>query len=216
MVRRSLALGLSCVVLGVPAGLQAQQVCGGVVQAPAEGGFASYLVSSPSGRTMTVRFAVVGAETREGTRNIWFETRAQEGTRPVVISQVLVPGFPYDPSALADAALQGPSGVPVQLTAQQLARSRRALPGLTKAVVDGCRAATLVGTETVTVPAGKYSAQHYRNALRGSDIWVSTAVPFGIVKMVDGTDKSRLELTAAGKNAKSSFLAKPQSQTPAH
>lgn len=193
-----------------PSVLVAQAICGGRVAAPAEGGYAEYRMKLPDGNTQTVRFAVVGHELREGTKNIWFETRVQVASKPMVVSQVLVPGFPYDPSALVDAALQLPNGVPVKLSANQVARGRRHLPGMLQAIVDGCKSASLVGQETVKVAGGAFRAQHYRNALRGSDIWVSSDVPFGIVKLTDGADKTTMELFSAGTTAKSSFSAPPK------
>ena len=40
-----------------------------------------------------------------------------------------------------------------------------------------------VGTESVTVPAGTFSCNHWRNDKNNSDIWVSDKIsPFGLVK----------------------------------
>ena len=44
----------------------------------------------------------------------------------------------------------------------------------------------LVGTESVTVPAGTFTAEHFRSNNDGkvSDVWASTKVaPYGLVKM---------------------------------
>ena len=42
----------------------------------------------------------------------------------------------------------------------------------------------LVGTESVTVPAGTFSCQHYRAKDGSSDVWISEKVaPWGLVKM---------------------------------
>jgi hypothetical protein len=47
-----------------------------------------------------------------------------------------------------------------------------------------------VGTETITVPAGSFSCEHYKNEKDGSDLWVSDKVtPFGLVKQT-GKDSS--------------------------
>ena len=47
-----------------------------------------------------------------------------------------------------------------------------------------------VGTETITVPAGSFSCEHYKNDKDGSDLWVSDKVtPFGLVKQT-GKDSS--------------------------
>lgn len=206
---RSLLLALGALMLAPPV-LGAQAICGGQIAAPAEGGYAEYRTRLPDGAERAVRFAVIGSEAREGTRNIWFETRIQSAGKAPVVSQLLVPGFPYDASSLEDAVLQLSSGVPVHLTPSQLARGRQHLPGLLQAIVDACKSGSLVGQETIKVAGGTFKAHHYRNALRGSDIWVSSEVPFGVVKLTDGTDKSSMELRAVGSNAKSSLNAPPQ------
>jgi hypothetical protein len=42
-----------------------------------------------------------------------------------------------------------------------------------------------VGTETITVPAGTFSCDHYRNDTKNSDVWVSEKVsPYGMIKEV--------------------------------
>jgi hypothetical protein len=189
----------------VPAGLAAQQLCGGKITTPPIGDYAEYRLTQGKSGTQDVRFAIVGSEDRNGVRNVWFENRVEAEGKAPVVSQVLVPEFPYEPSAVAAAALQPVSGPPIRLNPQQLARLQRGLPGLLKSIVDGCRSSSLVGTETVKVGGTAIKAEHYRNALRGSDIWVSSEVPFGIVKLTDGTDHSSMELTATGTGAKSSF-----------
>jgi hypothetical protein len=188
-----------------PGALSAQDLCGGLLTTPAPGAYAEYQLTQKDGGRQQVRFAIVGSEARGGAHNVWFENRVAGEGKPPVVSQVLVPGFPYDPSAVVAAALQPAAGPPIRLNEQQLSRLRQGLPGLLKAIVDGCRSSTLVGTETVKAGSRSVRATHYRNALRGSDIWVSSEVPFGIVKLTDGTDHSSMQLTATGTGAKSSF-----------
>jgi len=191
--------------------LAAQASCGGQVGAPSSGSFAEYRATSADGDPHTVRFAALGTELREGTRNFWFEIRTQLPGGHAEVLQVLVPGFPYHPSALLEAVRQLPTGLPTKLTPDQLARSREKLPALLQAVVDACTGASLVGTETVKVAAGSIAAEHYRNASQGWDIWVDGGIPFGIVKLTGGADRRSLELTGSGRDAKSSFtgLSKP-------
>ena len=46
-----------------------------------------------------------------------------------------------------------------------------------------------VGTETITVPAGSFVCEHYKNDLKGSELWASDKVtPFGMVKQVGKSD----------------------------
>ena len=190
----------------VPAGLSAQEICGGTLTTPAAGSYAEYRVTQGDHGSQQVRFAIVGTQDQSAARNVWFENRVRAEGKVPVVSQVLVPGFPYKPSALAAATLQSDTLPPLRFNAQQLARARQGqLPGLLQSIVDGCRSSTLVGTETVNAAGRSIRARHYRNALRGSDIWVSSEVPFGIVKLTDGTDHTTVELTATGTGAKSSL-----------
>ena len=205
MIRTMTGLAALGVLAFVPVGLAAQELCGGKITTPSVGDYAEYQLTQGTSGNQRVRFAIVGSEDRNGARNVWFENKVEAEGKAPVVSQVLVPGFPYEPSAVAGAALQPVSGPPIRLNAQQLARLQRGLPGLLKSIVDGCRSGTLVGTETLKVAGRSIGAEHYRNALRGSDIWVSSEVPFGIVKLLDGTDHSSMELTATGTGAKSSF-----------
>jgi hypothetical protein len=46
-----------------------------------------------------------------------------------------------------------------------------------------------VGTETITVPAGTFACEHWKNDKDGSDLWASDKVtPFGMVKQVGKND----------------------------
>ena len=51
--------------------------------------------------------------------------------------------------------------------------------------------------ETVTVPAGTFSATRIPLRRMGKDIWLSSSVPFGIVKLADADDKG-MQLIAYG------------------
>ena len=47
-----------------------------------------------------------------------------------------------------------------------------------------------IGTETITVPAGTFACEHYKNDKDGSELWASDKVtPFGLVKQT-GKDSS--------------------------
>ena len=127
-----------------------------------------------------------------------------------MVSQVVVPDFPYEQIALQEAVLQQGSAQPIQLGPAMLARARASsVAPLTRLVVDGCSGSELVGQEEVTVPAGTFATSHYRNAGAGSDIWVSREVPFGIVKLT-GRDGASMELMGHGKDARSSLSGEPR------
>jgi hypothetical protein len=68
---------------------------------------------------------------------------------------------------------------------------------------------TRIGEESVTVPAGTFHTIHYRNTDSGNEVWVSTSIPFGMVKnhMARGGD---IVLTGMGTDAKSQITETPQ------
>lgn len=195
----------------IPAALGAQQSCASLARSPQSGGWSEYNVRSPSGTMARTRLAVIGAEKSGDRELVWVETRAANTEGEVqAVTHVLVPGFPYAASDLQAAVLEGRTGIPVRLTDAQVARARQSAPPLVRAVSDACESAELVGQEEVEVPAGKVQARHFRNALRGVDIWVSGEVPFGVVKLVNASDRSSMELIDRGRGAKSSLSGSPR------
>jgi hypothetical protein len=73
---------------------------------------------------------------------------------------------------------------------------------------DLCSGVSLVGKESLTMPAGKFETLHFRSAEHATDSWVSSEVPFSMVKTTG--KQHHLELSAHGQDAKSSITEKPQ------
>lgn len=68
--------------------------------------------------------------------------------------------------------------------------------------------AEVVGTETITVPAGTFSCQHVREKDGSSDVWISDKVsPWSLVKYQDG--KSTMVLTKVITDAKDKITGTP-------
>jgi len=74
---------------------------------------------------------------------------------------------------------------------------------------DVCKDVTLVGPESVTVPAGKFQTRHFRSDKYASDSWLALDIPFAIVKSVG--KNYEMALRSHGDGAKSSITEKPQS-----
>ena len=74
---------------------------------------------------------------------------------------------------------------------------------------EACKDATLVGPESVTVPAGKFDSQHFHSSKYNSDSWFVAGIPFAMVKTT-GKD-FQVELAAHGNGAKLSITETPQS-----
>jgi hypothetical protein len=83
---------------------------------------------------------------------------------------------------------------------QQLAKSM--------AFKDACTEVQMVGEEQVSVPAGPFTAKHYHSAKYDSDMWVSSKVPFSMLKSVGKSHE--LVLAATGDGAKSEITETPQ------
>ena len=177
---------------------------------PQPGTWAEYKIVFQQQEPHTMRWAVLGTETRDGKELQWFETR-MTGTRKDqnLITQVLLP---RSMSSLADldqvqevVFKQGDTPA-MKMNAMMMNMMRGKLEQqsfLSKA----CEGVTLVGQESVTVPAGTFEASHFRSAQQG-DSWMSPAIPFSMIKMI-GKD-FEMELTSQGEGAKSSITETPQ------
>jgi hypothetical protein len=73
---------------------------------------------------------------------------------------------------------------------------------------DVCKDVTLVGPESVTVPAGKFQTRHFRSDKNTSDSWLTLDIPFAMVKSVG--KNYEMALRSYGDGAKSSITEKPQ------
>jgi hypothetical protein len=73
---------------------------------------------------------------------------------------------------------------------------------------DLCKDVALVGPEDVKVPAGKFRTRHFRSEKYTSDSWLSSDIPFTMVKSVG--KNYELALRSYGAGAKSSITEKPQ------
>ena len=225
------AAGLMAAV-AVPA--RAQDVCSQYRPTPAMGSWAQY-TSSRDGQDFTTRVALVGQEKRDGKDALWFESTS-ETPRGKMISEVLVPSYPFAPDAVMEAVVkrgdqpamkmsgsmmgmmrgqgQGQGGQGASAPAGQggMARGGRGggmgRGGAMSNWSEQCRSLTVVGQESVKVPAGTFTATHLRNAADSVDVWVSPEVPFGMVK--NQSPRGTMALTAMGKDAKKSITETPQ------
>lgn len=204
-------IGMAAVLLSSASPLAAQGRCDSVVKAPAPGGWGEYVVVAPRGEApSTVRFAVLGREERGGRVLMRLETRVRGRAGGSVVTQVVVPGYPYANETLQEVVVQRGTEPPVRWGPALLTRARASAPSALQRLIAGaCAGATLVGEEEITVPAGVFRTRHFRNAEAGSDIWISEAVPFGIVK-VTGPEGASMELLGHGARGGSSIMGEPR------
>lgn len=216
--------------------LRAQDVCSQYRPTPAMGSWAQY-TSSRDGQDFTTRIALVGQEKRDGKDALWYESTS-ETPRGKMISEVLVPGYPFAPDAVMEAVMKRGDQPAMKMSGSMMASMRgqggqggqggqagsapagqggmarggrgggMGRGGAMSNWTEQCRSLTVVGQESVKVPAGTFTATHLRNSADSTDVWVSREVPFGMVK--SQTPRGTMTLTAMGKDAKKSITETPQ------
>lgn len=157
------------------------------------------------------RFAIVGAE----ADHYWFEFEAESPMGDsVTIIKILIPGWPYDPKEVTRAIMQLPriKGMdaipPMEMPPRSVGGENLSDP-LRLVCEEMGRGDVETFQESVTVAAGTFSATRVRIRELGKDVWVSTAVPFGIVKMAD-EEGFGVSLTAYGNDARTAITETPQ------
>jgi hypothetical protein len=134
--------------------------------------------SQSNSRTMEI--AIVGKESVNGTDGYWMQFVVEVNKGQTMVGKALMTGGDFQfHRMIVQPTGQGAMEMPAYLSAARKDRIENELENW-----------HLVGTETVTVPAGTFSCEHWKNEKNGSDVWSSDKVsPFGMVKEV-GKDSS--------------------------
>jgi hypothetical protein len=149
---------------------------------PVVGSGAEYQMTA-KGKDMDVAWAIIGKEDVNGSSGIWIETRLQSADMggEMVTKMLLVSEGPE--AGMKRMIMQQPGQPPMEMGGMLLGMMKTNQPQPSGGKVDY---GELIGTETVTVPAGTFVCQHYRKQEnRGSmDYWVSDQVtPYAMAKM---------------------------------
>ena len=174
------------------------------------GQFAEYRVNAPQIGLVDMRIAIVGTEDVGGAAFQWHEMKINMPQGEMVM-QMLVPRFPYEPGDVTKLVMKGPGQPAMELPSSMMAMMKQqGGNNFASDIAKSCEMAERVGTESVTVPAGSFDAEHYRVTTPDSaEAWISTDVPFGIIKMT-GPDGISMELIGHGQDATSSITEAPQ------
>jgi hypothetical protein len=102
----------------------------------------------------------------------------------------------------------------MKMSGQMLAMMKSQMPAKQGGMADlarRCAAMTVVGVETITVPAGTFKTTHLKDK-GGEEVWASGDVPFAVVKHTGPSGAT--VLAATGKDAKSAITGTPVEMQP--
>lgn len=173
------------------------------------GQWAEYQISGPNaGGVNAIRYANIGEETVEGHAYHWFELKMSRGSNNM-ISQVLVPGRIFQMEDVQAMVMKMDDQPAMKFSGPMLEMARRANKMEGPRFDRECRDAESLDWEQVSVPAGDLRALHVRSSDGSGEFWISSELPFGVVKAVM-TEFGEMVLVGHGDGATSSITETPQ------
>jgi hypothetical protein len=166
---------------------------------------AAYTMTT-KGKDIPVSYAIVGKEDVNGSPGIWMETRMQSAEMggEMVTKMLLVNSGPD--AGLKRMITQTPGHEPMEMPSMMMGMMKSHQAQQTSA-----DRGELVGSESVTVPAGTFDCQHYRKTVNNAqyDYWVAPQVAsFSMVKMT--TPDMSMVLTKILTNETSHITGEPK------
>lgn len=184
------------------------ELCSGSIGL-SDGQWARFAVDAPFIKNrLDSRYAIVGTEGSDYWMEFEIATPMGNGS---TIMKVLIPSWPYAEGAVKRVMMQLPmvEGMeaipPMEMPPSSMRNNDVAEP-----IRMACAELENGVEESLTVTAGTFNTTRIPLRSLGQDIWLSSDVPFGLVKMADTDDKG-MELMAFGSDAKPGITAEPQS-----
>ena len=185
----------------------AGELCNGSISL-SDGQWARFAVDAPFIKDrLDSRYAIVATEGSDYWMEYEIATPMGNGS---TIMKVLIPGWPYAEGAVIRAMMQlpmveGMEGMPpMEMPPTSIRNNDVAEP-----IRLACAEVDKGVEESLTVAAGTFNTTRIPLRSLGKDIWLSSDVPFGLVKMADTDDKG-MELMAFGSDAEPGITAEPQ------
>jgi hypothetical protein len=158
--------------------------------------------------TMTARYAIVGTEPVDGVEHYWLEFEVPMPTgNTSMIFKLLIPGWPYESESVRGAVMKMSTDLPAMEAPPEMAMNM-GKDNLSDPLVLAC-AEDEATPDSVTVPAGTFTATRNSPRSYGRDVWLSSEVPFGLVKTAEPDGKG-LRLLEFGTGAESAITETPQ------
>jgi hypothetical protein len=179
---------------------------------PSVGSGAVYDGVTANGQKIQVEITIIGKEDVNGKTGYWMEIAGADPRSggDIFLKYLVSPG---DTGMVATRMImQLPGQGPMEMDQTMMNRGGRGLAA-SPTPADIRSKAEVVGTESVTVPGGTFSCQHYRaKDGSGGDYWISDKVgPWGLVKMQEkkGSSDSTVVLTRIVSDAKEHITGTP-------
>jgi hypothetical protein len=208
---------IALVALTLAVGAYAQMQMGMSVRVPQMKGFwnpvvgsgAAYEIQTKESGKTKLELAIVGTETVDGKPGFWLETKFKDprsGDDMYTKNLTVADGKERH---IVRVIMQMPDQPPMEMPMEMINRGRQS-----QQEADLRETSELVGSESVTTPAGTFTCDHYRAKDGSADTWVAQNVsPWGLVKHT-GKDSSMV-LTKVITNAKSHIVGTPVKFDPA-
>jgi hypothetical protein len=148
--------------------------------------------SGPDAKPRTMEMGLVGKESVDGKDGYWMQIRIDTGNGITMVGKTLITPVDFQ---VYRTIIQMPGQPAMEMPVNMSAANR----GKMQESMEDWHS---VGTESVTVPAGTFSCEHWKNDKTGGEVWSSDKVfPFGMVK-------------EAGKDGSTTILVKVLSDYP--
>jgi hypothetical protein len=151
---------------------------------PVVGKGAVYADASKDGNnTRTIEIAVIGKDSFEGQEGFWMQFVSTDDQGKTIVGKSLITPADYQMHRIIFQQQGQPA---MELPANMN-------PARKQQMEENFNDWHSVGTETVTVPAGTFSCDHWRNDKTHAESWTSDKVtPLGIVKSVKANGETEL------------------------
>jgi hypothetical protein len=178
---------------------------------PVVGSGGAYEMTDRNGVKTQMEMTIVGKEDVAGKPGFWMEMAMNNPrTGGQMFMKYLI--APSDNGTISTRMImQMPGQDPMEMDMNMMNRGARGQTSMTPSDIRD--KAERVGTETITVPGGTFSCEHYRAKDGSSDVWVSDKVaPWGLVKMQGKTNS--MVLTRVITDAKDHITGTPKKFDP--
>lgn len=209
------ALGLLTVV-GFAAPLSAQMGMGprmpnmSGVWHPVVGSGGAYEMAGQDGKKTQLEITLVGQEDVNGKTGYWLEMATADPRSGGTMYMKMLLAAGENGMTSSRMVMQPPGQEPMEIDMNMPMMARREQQPMPTDIRDK---AEHVGTESITVPGGTFSCEHYRLKDGSADVWISEKVaPWGLVKM-QGKESSMV-LTKVITDAKDHITGTPKKFDP--